>query len=91
MIMNAETLCVHKANKSTDKNDSTTWRAMCGWSFGLYPFKKLTQLPERPYICNRCFNIKKTCLTINKRENTPVDDTAEEDTDSSSGSSSSSS
>ena len=30
MIMNAETLCVHKANKNTDKNDSSTWRAMCG-------------------------------------------------------------
>ena len=91
MDMNAETLCVHKANKNTDKNDSCTWRAMCGWNFGLHPFKKITQLPEKPYICNRCFNIRETGLCRDKRDKTPAEETTREDTGSSSDSSSSSS
>ena len=91
MVMNAETLCVHKANKNTDRNSSSTWKAMCGWNFGLHQFKKLTQLPEKPYICNRCFNIRKTGQGRDKRDKITAEDTAPEETDSSSESSSSSS
>ena len=64
---------------------------MCGWNFGLLQFRKITQLPEKPYICNRCFKIMKIGTGRGKRNETPAEETIHEETDSSSESSSSSS
>ena len=48
MVMNVETLCVHKANKNTDKDDSSTWRAMCGWNIGIHMQQILQDHEDRP-------------------------------------------